>query len=65
MGKAKAYLAFIVLLILAMSAVDAVPQAGKISNPMVKPSFNPQLFVPYIHVNLIKQLRLPPGIASR
>jgi hypothetical protein len=32
MGKAQAYLAFIVLLILAIGAVDAVPQAGKISN---------------------------------
>jgi hypothetical protein len=28
---------------------------------MVKPSFNPQLFVPYIHVNLIKVAPAAPG----
>jgi hypothetical protein len=58
----KASLTLIVLLlILAASAVNAVPLAGKISNPMVKPSFNPQLFAPYIHVNLIKIAPAAPG----
>lgn len=58
----KASLALIVLLlILAASAANAVPQAGKISNPMVKPSLNPQLFAPYIHVNLVKIAPAAPG----
>jgi hypothetical protein len=51
----------VLLLILAASVVNAVPQAGKISNPMVKPSFNPQLLTPYIHVNLIKIAPAAPG----
>jgi len=61
MGKAKTYLAFIVLLILAVNVVNAVPQAAKFSNQIVKPSLNPQLFAPYIHVNLIKIAPAAPG----
>lgn len=61
MKIAKAYLAFIVMLILAVSMVNAVPQAGKLSSPMIKPSVNPQLFAPYIHVNLIKVAPAAPG----
>lgn len=58
----KARLALIVLLlILAAGAVNAVPQAGMISNQIVKPSLNPQLFAPYIHVNLIKIAPAAPG----
>ncbi len=61
MGIAKAYLAFILMLILAVSMANAVPQAAKISSPIVKPSLNPQLFAPYIHVNLIKIAPAAPG----
>ncbi len=61
MGKAKTYLALTVLLILAVSVVNAVPQAAKFSNQIVKPSLNPQLFAPYIHVNLIKIAPAAPG----
>ncbi len=61
MKIAKAYLAFIVMLILAVSMVNAVPQAGKLSSPMIKPSVNSQLFAPYIHVNLIKVAPAAPG----
>lgn len=58
----KASLALVVLLlILSASAVNAVPQAVKIPNSIVKPSFNPQLFAPYIHVNLIKIAPAAPG----
>ena len=60
MRIAKAYLAFIVVLFLALSMVNAVPQAGKISSPMIKPG-SPQIFVPYIHVNLIKVAPAAPG----
>jgi hypothetical protein len=59
MRKAIACLAFILLLILAMSVVDAGTPAVKVSNPMIKP--NPQLFAPYIHVNSIKVAPAAPG----
>ena len=61
MRIAKAYLAFIVVLILAVSMVNAVPQAGKISSQMIKPSVNPQLLAPYININLIKVAPAAPG----
>jgi hypothetical protein len=61
MRKAKPCLVFIVLLILAVSMVDAVPLVAKFSNPMIKPSVNPQLLAPSIHVNLIKIAPAAPG----
>ena len=61
MRIAKVYLAFIVVLILAVSIAYAVPQIGKISSPMIRPSVNPQLFAPYINVNLIKVAPAAPG----
>lgn len=61
MRIAKAYLAFIVVLILAVNMANAVPQATRISSPMIKPSLNPHLFAPYINVNLIKVAPAAPG----
>ena len=61
MRIAKAYLAFIVVFILAVSVVCAVPQVNRISSPTIMPSINPQLFAPYINVNLIKVAPAAPG----
>ncbi len=61
MKKMVKYLGVIVLLVVAVSVVNAVPQAAKLSNSIVKPSLNPQLFAPYIHVNVIKIAPAAPG----
>jgi len=53
-------MAFIVMLILAASMVNAAPQAAKISSSIAKP-LNPQLIAPGIHVNLVKIDQAAPG----
>jgi len=60
MKKAKAFLAFIVLLIFAVSMVNAALPVIRPSQPVVvKP--NPQLIAPSINVNLIKIAPASPG----
>jgi hypothetical protein len=54
MRKLNDYLAFIVLIILAVGMVSAVPQAGKISVPIMKPTINPKIFAVFIHQNYMK-----------
>jgi hypothetical protein len=60
MKKAKAFLALIVLLLLALSAVDAAQPVIRPGQPIIaKP--NPQLVAPSINVNLIKIAPAAPG----
>jgi hypothetical protein len=54
MREAKPYLVFIVLLVLAVGAADAAQQITKLPNPVMKPTVNPKLYAPIIHINLIK-----------
>jgi len=53
MKKAKAFLACIILLILALGAVNAAPPVIRPGQPIVEKP-NPQLIAPSINVNLIK-----------
>jgi hypothetical protein len=60
MKKAKAFLAFIMLFILALGTVDAAPSVIRPGQPIVdKP--NPQIIAPSINVNLIKIAPAVPG----
>lgn len=56
----KVYLTIIVVLFLALSMVNAVPLANKISSTVIKP-VSPQIIAPYIHVNLINVAPAAPG----
>jgi len=62
MKKAKA-LAFTLLLVLAVSMVNAALPAAKSPSQisLLKPSLNPQLFAPNININLIKIAPASPG----